>query len=313
MFTQINIVLGETQKTKEIGYQDNNGIVWLSSEKDSSMQNVITEDNADNPNPQDSIWMLEPITVRANDYKISHLIKYKKIFGCFSRAFENTIASKKFVTVNYGSDFCWNVYNSSFKIDNADIIKSQWTPWEERKNGVVIFAGWKNSHHYSSIYHLREEIADTFIQNGFEVSWYGNVPQHKKSYFKPYVLDKLSEINKYKFHVCTENTYDPIYSYNYLTEKLPQGICGGAVPLYIGCYNIDQIAPKNSFFDLREFISSDKYLNKNKFIEKIKTYSKSDFEIYQNTAYNWLKDPKGLTYHMSIKRIYQKMLEILSE
>lgn len=116
-----------------------------------------------------------------------------------------------------------------------------------------------------------------------------------------------------------ENTYNVymsacnnIYSYNYLTEKLPQTIYGGALPLYMGCHNIDELAPEHTIFDLRNFVIKDSgkwKLLERPLLEALNSFTKEKFERYQETTYQYLKSPTGISYHADMKRFLRQMLK----
>jgi hypothetical protein len=304
----INIVY-DAIKTPEILYQGPEGKVYYSPTRNEKMLNVF-QSQCNKPNQNDSTIMMEPVVVSPGNYNVDYLSRFRKVFGCFEKAFENTKIKEKYVCVNYGYDL--KIHSPLLQID-AESIRDNWKSWNQRNGMIVIAGGSKNSNHPASIYCLRLMIADLFYQNNFEVAWYG---QHRcnRPYYKGPVEDKISEIDKYKFAICSENTYDPIYSHNYLTEKLPHAIYGGALPLYMGCYNIDELAPKNTFFDLRNFVIHDHgqvTLLGEPLLEAIRTFSQENFERYQEAAYQFIKDPFGINYHMDANRVYKKMLETL--
>ncbi|WP_321438069.1 glycosyltransferase family 10 domain-containing protein [uncultured Bacteroides sp.] len=58
------------------------------------------------------------------------------------------------------------------------------------------------------------------------------------------VNDKADAILPYRFHLCIENSEIP----NYWTEKLADPILGLSIPIYIGCTNISDYFPTNSFY-----------------------------------------------------------------
>jgi hypothetical protein len=304
----INIVY-DAIKTTEILYEGPEGKVYYSPTRNERIPNVF-QSLCNNPRPDDSAIMAEPIAVSPVSYNVDYLSKFKKVFGCFEKAFENTKIKEKYVCVNYGYDL--KIHSPLLQAD-AESIKENWRSWNQRNGMIIIAGGSKGSNHQASIYCLRLLIADLFYQNNFEVAWYGQ--QHcNRPYYKGAVHDKVSEIGKYKFAICSENTYDPIYSHNYLTEKLPHAIYGGAVPLYMGCYNIDDIAPKNTFFDLRNFVLRDHgqvTLLREPLLEAINSFSQEKFEQYQEAAYQFIKDPLGINYHMDPNRVYKKILETL--
>jgi hypothetical protein len=60
-------------------------------------------------------------------------------------------------------------------------------------------------------------------------------------------------MSKAKFVFSFENIHDPVYSVNYMTEKIFHGFIAAAVPIYCGEWNIEQIISPDLFIDLRKF------------------------------------------------------------
>jgi hypothetical protein len=308
---EINIVYNAHSGERSTHYDGPEGKVWISNKRNNDIPNVfLGRDLCPEPNPEDSFLMVEPVVVSATDYDINYLSKFRNVFGCFNKVFEGTIIENKYIYINYGCEL---------QSKNMLQLKSNWLSWDQRKNGVIIVAsGNKGSNHPASIYKLRIMLADFFYENNFDVSWYG-YGHLSKPYYKGMLPDngpdrKIHEICKYKFSVCTENTYDAKYSYNYLTEKLPHTIYGGAVPLYMGCYNIDEFVPKNAFFDLRNFVIKENgnlVILKKPLLEAIKTFSQKNFERCNDEQYKFMTDPNGISNHTDMRRYYKKMLEIL--
>ena len=300
----LNVVYGAFGSPK-IYYDGPDGTVWFSNKRNESKYcHNIFWGSCNDPKPDDSFVVIEPIVTDPGQYNIEHLSKFRKVFASFDKVFSNSLG-EKFVLINHGTEIVPK---------DADQLRNNWQPWEKRKNAVIIVAAAnKTSPHPASIYPLRIMLADFFYENNFEVSWYG-YSNCGRPYYKgqiPTEQDKIAKIGEYRFTVCTENTYDPIYSHNYLTEKLPQAIYGGALPLYMGCYNIDELAPKHSFFDLRNFVirnDSNLRLLKRPLLEAINSFTKEKFERYQETAYQFIKDPFGLSYHTDMKRFFKQML-----
>ena len=60
-------------------------------------------------------------------------------------------------------------------------------------------------------------------------------------------------MTKAKFVWATENTHDEFYSKNYLTEKMWHGFLAASVPIYAGCWNIDELIDPSLYIDMRKF------------------------------------------------------------
>ena len=57
-----------------------------------------------------------------------------------------------------------------------------------------------------------------------------------------------------EFALVLENVHHSTYSMGYLTEKFYQACIGGAVPCYLGAWNIEQLVPDGCYIDLRPFV-----------------------------------------------------------
>jgi hypothetical protein len=314
MAKEINIVYyGHPAKSLE--YDGPEGKVWLNNVRDNNIPNVIMGyETCKEPITNDSFIMLEPITVSLKDYDYFYLNKYTKIFSPFYKVFEKTNIKNKVIPINYASNdiYILNKKVNSCHTSHLDFINN-WNSYDKRINGAVIIAADKFSSHKSSIYELRNFLGNILYKNNITVSKYGS-SRSFLPYFKGKTKDKLGEICKYKFNICTENIYDPLYSYNYFTEKLPHAIYGGAVPIYLGCYNIEDFVPEKAFVDLRKFIvtkDNSKVIEEKELVNYIKNFSKQQFEEYQHAAIQYMKDPKGIFYQTDPNRYYKKMLEIL--
>lgn len=311
MTKQINIIYGDYHIDSSMVYENADGQVWISRTRKNEMYNIFQGSVDNSHRPEDSIWITEPVVVNSGYYNTEYLSRFNKVFGCFDEVFENTSIKDKFIHVNYGTEFGQR---------NADELRQNWLPWNQRNGVIIVSSGHKHSSNFSSIYDLRLMLADFFYENGFDVSWYG-YNGINRPYYKGYLSDvgntprvydpnnKIKEICKYKFNICTENTYNKLYSYNYLTEKLPHGIYGGAIPLYMGCYNIEDLAPANTFFDLRNFVLKDNgqlRLLKQPLLAAIKELTELDLVKYNNAQYNYIKN--GIRIYTDLTNVYKIFL-----
>jgi len=307
MKKQINIVYVDHHGDSALYYDGDDGTILMSNRRNVSMPNVFFGDCND-VQSDDSIMVLEPIVTTPSHYNIQYLSKFRYVFAWASKFFETTEIKDKLIEINCGSELC------SPKILPRDKIGSWDIPWKDKIDGAVVISCNKQSQHQASIYPLREKLADALFESRYHVDWYGH-QQIRKPYYRCSVGDKLSTISKYKFHICTENTYDPIFSYNYLTEKLTHCIFAGSVPLYMGAYNIDDLLPnKDSFLDLRNFvIKKDGQITvlRQPLMERIRSFSEADFKRYIDATRQTLTDPRGILHHTDMDRCCKKMLEVI--
>ena len=61
--------------------------------------------------------------------------------------------------------------------------------------------------------------------------------------------DKHKTISNYKFAICFENTA----LNGYLTEKIIDCFFSGVIPIYLGATNVNDLIPRDSFIDMRNF------------------------------------------------------------
>lgn len=304
MKKEINIVYSLPETL--ISYDGVEGKISLSKFRNDSKINTFIEYIPENMiKPNDNFLLLEPIVTSQSLYNPSYLERFNKIFTPFYKVFENTHIKEKIVPINCGSMLIPDSYKNFI---------NQWLPWEERINGIVMFDGGKNSSDNRSIYSIRYLICNNLHSQGFTVAKYGRRGNANQKYCKGLLYPeekKIETLCKYRFALCPENTYSKLYSHDYLTEKLPHAILGGTIPLYIGCYNIDDFLPKNSFIDLREFVKINKNridINYQDIINKLKSTTKEDFAQYNKLSREYINNPKGLFYHTDIIRVYKTML-----
>lgn len=84
------------------------------------------------------------------------------------------------------------------------------------------------------------------------------------------IPDKLKTMSEYKFALCFENCIAP----GWISEKIFDCMAAGAIPVYYGAPDIENIVPKECFIDFRDFMDYDKlhsYL-KNLSEEKLISY-----------------------------------------
>lgn len=228
-----------------LAYQNEYGELWTGP-YDSTMHNVVDREYSQGLFANESLLILEPYCVDALDYNLETCKKFKHVFTWTPAYFSARGWTENIVKIN--------VPSTSDPFDANSLYKNN-TPWEKRKNEIVVIANNKHSTHYSQTYTLRVEFSDRLhLTKYFKIAWYGYDRLHK-NYYKGPATSKYDVLKNSKFALCIENCYDQILSQNYFTEKFPEVITSGAVPLYLGCYNIDEFGldPK-SYVDLRYFV-----------------------------------------------------------
>ena len=309
---EICIVYRDQPEAPFIAYQNEKGIIWRSRDPIPNKHNVIMSYHGGST-PSDSVMVIEPRCVSPVEYDMNHLNKFKYIFTWATNAFKNTQVAHKVIPINHPS---------VGGPPSPENWKDKWLPWQDRANEVVIVANNKKSDHNSELYKLRFQIADHLSRRNIKVSWFGQdsvlVP-----YYKGRVSDKHALLSRVKFSMCCENSYDEVYSHGYFTEKLPEVVLGGCVPIYMGCHNIDQLNiphTNESYIDLRKYVKHNVY-NDGSFenitdfdglADHIKNYTEDDYNKFVEQWDANIKDPKGMLYEISFIRMFNTLIDTFS-
>jgi hypothetical protein len=277
------------------------GEVWMHGSRKDDMHNIsmsfYSANYPDPAGPNDSIYVIEPRCVAERDYELKFLRKFKYVFTWATKAFENTVLKNKIISLHHPSLLGINesVYEQR---------KKEWKPWSERKNQIVFIANNKSSDHPSQLYSLRLKLADWLYENykNYEVAWYSQIPVNRPYYKGKISSDKFEILKDVKFSVCTENSYHSSFSHNYFTEKLPEVWLGGAVPIYMGCYNINDFGfNNNSYIDLRNFIfdNNPHDINFPAIVHELDSFTEE--------KYNLLKS--GIEYNVNERKLFDLISE----
>ncbi len=122
-----------------------------------------------------------------------------------------------------------------------------------RRKAICQIAGDKYTPVMGQLYRVRRNAARWFHARGrFPMDVYGfprmNVPNYKGR-----VDSKLDTMRQYRFALCFENFYHPIWSRGYVTEKIFDCMYADCVPVYYGACNVEKYIPANCFIDFRQF------------------------------------------------------------
>ena len=130
-------------------------------------------------------------------------------------------------------------------------------PVDGRENAICMINGHKQSHVPGELYSKRVEAAAWFHEHSdipFHV--YGSPPFKLPNYRGPCTQqEKLGRLAQYRYSLCYENSYDPVWSAGYLTEKILHCLECRTVPIYLGCSNIERYLPAGCYIDSRQFDS----------------------------------------------------------
>lgn len=286
----LNFVYVDNTNPRQVTYENELGKVWMSSKHNGDIANIAMNSySAVTIKQNDSIFIAEPICVLPKNYDVGFLNRFRFVFTWATKVFENTNIANKVKYVNFPS------YRNNPKFD-----KASWPSWNERADEIVFIANNKSSRHPSELYSLRINLADWLHKNSqFKVSWYGNMPI-PRPYYRGKLQDKMTVLRKAKFHVCMENSYDPVYSAFFLTEKLPDAWLAGTIPIYMGCSNLDELGvSKDCYIDLLPF-----RFNFDGLESKLKNFSESNYVNMTQQYFKLSDDMRKLTS-------YENMFDIM--
>jgi FkbM family methyltransferase len=176
-------------------------------------------------------------------------------------------------------------------------------PIAEKKNAICMISGDKKSSVHGELYSKRIEAAQWFHDHSdipFDV--YGQPPFQLPNYRGPLTphSQKFVTLAEHRYSVCFENIYDPFWSKGYVSEKLLDCLMCGTVPIYLGCYNIEEYIPLQCLIDFRQFKD---YAALDQFLHDI---TDSQYGAYIEHIRNWVNE--GNLSHYSMHRIYDKLL-----
>lgn len=125
----------------------------------------------------------------------------------------------------------------------------------KRERAICQICGDKYSPVAEELYSQRRRMARWFHENAkTRMDVYGNPPMAVPNY-RGVCADKAATLSRYRYALCFENTFHPIWTRGYLTEKILDCMAAGTIPVYCGCSNIEELVPTDCFIDYREISS----------------------------------------------------------
>jgi hypothetical protein len=91
---------------------------------------------------------------------------------------------------------------------------------------------------------------------------------------------------KYKFRFCAESVHHPLWSYDWITERILDCLKCKTIPIYIGCFNIEDKLPPELYIDLTKFN------NINDAIKSILDISEEEYERRTTLGLQFYNDCK---------------------
>ena len=250
---------------------------------------VVVEEN-------DNLLCVETFGISPQNYDLKNWKKYKTIITWNSKLY---YMYKKHFNMKLISTF---PYMSKTFLDDGDF-----TSYED-KDGVCLICRYRKKVDEFDLSEKRLETIENINNCGyFKCHTYGmleygaNLYQGKigsnKHTIIPSSYSKIKKLSEYKFNICFENYYHPLWSWDYITEKIYDCFSAKTVPIYYGAYNIQLKIPNELYIDYRKF-KSDEELN-----DYLKTISKNQYEDMVESAYELYQEVDFTDYIKVIKDV----------
>lgn len=211
--------------------------------------------------------VLEPYNMRPKFYDLEELKKYKGMIT-WNNKFYDKYKDIIDIRLYQGGQPLYQVHKLYNPIKYSDKI-----------NGICAIGKSMKRSGVGDITHLRYEtmkqIEDT---NKLIAHYYGWNPWGNDNYMGPIgdlkihgmqivgdgfhsSLAKIIKLNQYKFNLCFENCYHEFWSWGYVTEKIMCCFEARTIPIYFGCYNIEELIPSDLYIDFRNFDNCNDLVN----------------------------------------------------
>jgi len=242
---------------------------------------ICFQDTPDRRSKETSLLQLETANIIPSNYYMENVKQYKKVYTW------NSKLHKEYQNMDIES-----ILLPNFPLfDNYSNLET-FIPFEDRINGICLICRFSQKVVDFDLVGKRIEVFESFKK--LTKHTYGKIPyleehykgvigsEEKETY--PSSLAKLKKLNEYKFNLCFENAYHELWSWDYVTEKITDCFKAKTVPVYYGCYNIEERIPPELYVDYRKF-PSDSALE-----EHLVNMTKDEFESMTEKAFEWIKE-----------------------
>jgi hypothetical protein len=180
---------------------------------------------------------------------------------------------------------CLNSHNY-YALDNH-------VSYKDKIKGVVMMNNIYSTGNVGDIIHLREKyitelpVSPYLIKHTYGPVKYGGSMYQGSGYSATCNHanheDNLRILSKYLFSFAMEPIYHEMWSWDYVTERLWNAFKAKTIPIYYGCYNIENIVPSDLYIDLRKYNGNLSSLA----IDIVHNFPESRYNDMVNKAYEW--------------------------
>jgi hypothetical protein len=175
-----------------------------------------------------------------------------------------------------------------------------------RKRAIVQICGDKYSLSAEEIYSERRKVARWFHKHAkTPMDVFGRPPMDTPNY-RGECADKAETMARYRYALCFENTFHPLWTRGYVTEKILDCMAAGTIPIYYGCSNIEDLVPPDCFIDYRKFSSLEEL------DETLQTMTDEEYLDYADRMYVFLERYNAPDRH-SVHRLYEAVVKAVRQ
>lgn len=159
--------------------------------------------------------------------------------------------------------------------------------YDEKINGICALNNIYHTGREGDVVHLREQWMNSIKVDGWVKHTWGPKPWGGNGYQGTNLgnhgnhINNLTVINKYKFMFAPEPMYHELWSWDWVTERMWNAFKSKTIPIYIGCYNIENLVPSEFYIDMRKF-SDLAELGKH-----IQSFTENQYIDITEKAYEW--------------------------
>lgn len=240
---------------------------------------------------------LEPTVVLPGEYT-------DDVFDFFDYVvtFADSLAERggKFRKINFPA---FPVYDDR---GSGQLIETNITrPLAERQNAICLINGNKSSPIEGELYSKRIEMAQWFHgHSGIPFHVYGYPPFDLPNYRGQVPMSqKFNTMAQYRYSLCFENIYHAEWSRGYVSEKIIHSFMTETVPVYFGCYNIEEYIPTECFIDFRQFAD---YADLDNFLQNL---TDARYQAIVNNIRDWVRAGNMSAY--SADRLHETLADLI--
>lgn len=198
------------------------------------------------PNAPRFLYMYEPVSVDPMQYTQRIWKQFDAILTWNTYLSESSSAFTFEPGAYYDLPYCSHY--------GVKPVKEQPDP-ARRERAICQVCGDKYSLAAEEIYSERRKVARWFDGHANTRMDVFGKPAMDTPNYRGVSENKADTLSRYRYALCFENTYHPLWTRGYLTEKILDCMASLTIPVYYGCSNIEELVPADCFIDYRKFSS----------------------------------------------------------